>query len=353
MKFWKIFLTLLVSTSTAICQTKSLDDTLFHIGDKLPIRPIYFELGKPNFNELSLPYLDSVANFLLKNTNLSIQINVHSDTRSNVMHQSTCLSCARSKTIRDYLISSGIDSQRIQAFGFNGTKPIIKAKEIEKLKTKEEKEKAHQINRRTEFIITRTDYKSPLKNEEIQVIAKLISPLDKDNKQLVTFKIIKAINGALSKDTLIVVSHPHPETIKEADTVLLHLLSSTGKTEGSNYYTFPDNDEKKGIENIDLSYVSLAYWEACETGKGECPPLQLIRNPIYKTWYLFMPCGGTSTTVELFAADEKKPIQATRVSSSECPPVLNLTTLKNGKYQANMRACGLGGQIQLNISSKP
>jgi hypothetical protein len=65
-----------------------------------------------------------------------------------------------------------------------------------------------------------------------------------------------------------------------------------------------------------------------------------------------MPCGGTATTVTLTSTGQTNPIQKTSIGHSECPPIFDLTQLTEGKYFANMLACGLGGQIEINLTTK-
>lgn len=160
MKNFLIILTIVFASNLiAFGQTVSLSDTIFKIGDKLPVRPIFFDFNKSNILTDSYPYLDSIADFLMKNKNLSIEVGVHTDTRWSDKY-STCLSCNRAKAIVNYLISKGIKPDRLYSKGYNDTEPLILDEEINKLKTIEEKEKAHQINRRTEFTIISTDYAS-------------------------------------------------------------------------------------------------------------------------------------------------------------------------------------------------
>jgi hypothetical protein len=114
--------------------------------------------------------------------------------------------------------------------------------------------------------------------------------------------------------------------------------------------------QKKGIEKVKISYVDFDYWEGCETGKGECKPLTFIRSSNDENWFLFMPCGGTATTVTLSKQTgipkENEAIQKCEISYSDCPPIFDLTNLKDGKYFAYMLACGLGGQIEINLTTK-
>ena len=69
-----------------------------------------------------------------------------------------------------------------------------------------------------------------------------------------------------------------------------------------------------------------------------------------------MPCGGTATTLTLsFKQGIPKGneiIQSETISHLGCPPVFEFTHLKDGKYFAYMLACGLGGQIEINLKTK-
>jgi len=148
---------ILLSSVISFGQTVSLNGTVFKIGDKLPVRPILFHFAESSLLAESYPYLDSVAYYLLQNNNLALEVGVHTDSRGSDKY-STCLSCNRAKAIVNYLISKGIQSDRLLSKGYNATEPLVSDEKIKKLKTKEEIEKAHQINRRTEFKIIRTDY---------------------------------------------------------------------------------------------------------------------------------------------------------------------------------------------------
>lgn len=148
---------LLTNSEQSFGQTSTFTDTTFKVGDKLVASPIYFELNKAIIKRESYSYLDSLAVFLIENKNLVIEVGNHTDSRTSNKY-STCLSCKRAKVIVSYLISKGVPTERLTAIGYLDTKPIITDAEIEKLQSKEEIEKAHQINRRTEFKIVRVDY---------------------------------------------------------------------------------------------------------------------------------------------------------------------------------------------------
>ncbi len=193
-------------------------------------------------------------------------------------------------------------------------------------------------------------------NDTVQVIAKLITLRQGSKIYTAEYEIIKIVKGTVTNDTINVGYYFYKEHHIAQDTVLLNLATYTGDTKSTDYYIFPDYDAKKGIEKVKLSFVDFDYWGGCETGKGDCNPLTFTRNSSTENWFLIMPCGGTFTTVTL---SEKQGIptgndiiQKEEVSHLDCPPVFDLTNLKDGKYYAYMLAFGLGGQIEINITTE-
>ncbi len=193
-------------------------------------------------------------------------------------------------------------------------------------------------------------------NDTIQVIAKLVTPGQGSKIYIAKYKIIKVVKGTVSNDTIEVGYYFYKEYKNAPDTAFLNLTTYTGDTKTKDYYIFPDYDAEKGIEKVKLTYVDFDYWEGCETGKGECNPLTFTRKSINENWFLIMPCGGTATSVTLSEQQGipkgNKIIQKEEISHSECPPIFELTNLKDGKYFAYMLACGLGGQIEINIRTE-
>ena len=108
-----------------------------------------------------LPQSEDSLNFLYQtlvdNSNLVIELSAHTDSRgSNSYNQK--LSQKRAESCVNYLISKGIPADRMVPVGYGETKLLITDSQIAKLKTEEEKEAAHQKNRRTVFKILRDDY---------------------------------------------------------------------------------------------------------------------------------------------------------------------------------------------------
>ncbi len=149
---------LLLACNLFAQKTFTFLDSTFSYGQLFRTYRLTFELNKATFKAESYPHLDSLAEFLSRNKNLTIEVQNHCDSRySDKM--SMCWTCARAQAIVDYLVSKGITKERLISKGFNDNKLLIPDSQIKKAKTKNEKEALHALNRRTEYKILSTDFK--------------------------------------------------------------------------------------------------------------------------------------------------------------------------------------------------
>lgn len=193
-------------------------------------------------------------------------------------------------------------------------------------------------------------------NTAIILIGELITEGEGSKIYIAKYKVLKVLEGKVTNDTISVGYYSQFENKIKNRVGLLELKKYKGNTEIEDYYIFPDYKPTEIISNVKLSSIDFNYWEGCETGIGECKPLKLIRKNGETKWFLILPCGGISTTV-YFSEKEGIPsetdvIYKSQVSSSECPPIFDLTELKDGKYFAYMLSCNLGGQIEIMIETK-
>lgn len=185
---------------------------------------------------------------------------------------------------------------------------------------------------------------------EYKALAKLVSGGEGSKIHIAKYKIIKDFTDTIFADTINVGYYFYKDNTQQFDTVLLTLTKYEGQTTVENYFICPDYDAKLGIQKAKVNFIDFAYWEGCETGKGKCKPLNFTRMKDEKNWYLIMPCGGTETSITVSSPD-KTFSQEQHLLHDKCPPFLALTDLKDGKYFANMRACGLGGQVEFNLTT--
>lgn len=102
----------------------------------------------------SLSYL---LDIMERNESFVVQLESHTDSRGKEAYNKT-LSQERAQTCVDYLVSRGIQDDRLVAVGQGESMLLVSDKTINAMKTEEEKERGHQANRRTVFRILRFDY---------------------------------------------------------------------------------------------------------------------------------------------------------------------------------------------------
>ncbi|MFT6997035.1 MAG: peptidoglycan-associated lipoprotein [Cryomorphaceae bacterium] len=105
----------------------------------------------------SLDSLDFLFNVLSDNPTIIIELQAHTDSRGKDPYNKD-LSQRRAESCVQYLSSKGIPTERMVAKGYGEGKLRITDKQIAALATEEEKEAAHQKNRRTEFTVLSFDY---------------------------------------------------------------------------------------------------------------------------------------------------------------------------------------------------
>ena len=109
--------------------------------------------------------LDFLYDVLVDNPTIIIELQAHTDSRGSDAYNKE-LSQRRAESCVDYLRSKGIPSERMVPRGYGESRLRISDAQIAKMKTEEEKEAAHQKNRRTEFSVLSFDYvpKEPVDN---------------------------------------------------------------------------------------------------------------------------------------------------------------------------------------------
>jgi peptidoglycan-associated lipoprotein len=118
---------------------------------------IEYDFNKATLRPESKVALNKLIKTLNDNPKIKIELQSHTDSRgSHPLNMR--LSQARAKSVVDYLIQNGVKSERLVAKGYGETKLLYSDADIAKLKTKEEKEEAHQRNRRTAFSVINYDY---------------------------------------------------------------------------------------------------------------------------------------------------------------------------------------------------
>jgi outer membrane protein OmpA-like peptidoglycan-associated protein len=113
----------------------------------LQLSTIYFDFNKYNIRQDSKVEVEKVIAAMEKYPSLKIQVNSHTDSRGPAAYN-LWLSQKRAEATINYMISKGIDSDRLASDGFGEIKLINDC--YDGIKCSSEK---HDLNRRSEFII--------------------------------------------------------------------------------------------------------------------------------------------------------------------------------------------------------
>ncbi len=150
------------------------------IDNPIELPNILYDFGKWELRPESMVSLDKLVETLIDNPNVTIELMSHTDSRDTEEYNQD-LSQKRAQVVVQYLIEKGIETERLTARGYGESLPKVvdapTASQNSFLKTgtaltepyinvlpnDEQKEIAHQINRRTEFKVLRTDYEAPKK----------------------------------------------------------------------------------------------------------------------------------------------------------------------------------------------
>lgn len=111
-------------------------------GTKIVLNNIFFETGKATLTSQSKVELEKAIDLLNENPTMVIEVGGHTDNVGDDAFNMK-LSHDRAKTVRDYLVTGGISSTRVQSKGYGETNPVAT----------NDNEEGRKANRRTEFII--------------------------------------------------------------------------------------------------------------------------------------------------------------------------------------------------------
>ena len=116
----------------SIIKTNSFEDQeiVFHLhpisrGQSIKIEDIDFKPGSSEITTSSEPKLRRLKDFLLLNSDITIEIQGHVFEVGNNSFAGQKVSEARAKRIRKHLIDHGVDKDRLRAKGYGNSKPVF------------------------------------------------------------------------------------------------------------------------------------------------------------------------------------------------------------------------------------
>jgi outer membrane protein OmpA-like peptidoglycan-associated protein len=96
----------------------------------LILEGVNFETGKAELTPESQAILDGVAESLVANEEIKVQVGGHTDNTGSAALNKR-LSAARAETVRQYLVSKGVAAERLTARGYGPSKPVASNKTAE------------------------------------------------------------------------------------------------------------------------------------------------------------------------------------------------------------------------------
>lgn len=133
-------------TSIGSGEVQRLLLTRREVGTKVEIENVLFNRARASFAnpETATSQIDELVQLMKDNAGMAIRLEGHTDNRGDE-RLSQELSEERVKTVRDYMLSKGINGNRIEYVGYGGTKPLSDNRSPEGV----------EMNRRVEFVIIR------------------------------------------------------------------------------------------------------------------------------------------------------------------------------------------------------
>lgn len=132
-------------TVPAEIKLRPIDEII--VDDKVVLNPIFFDFDKHNIKPQAALELDKLVQVMKKYPDMEIKVEGHTDNRGSDAYNKQ-LSNRRAQSTVQYVISKGIDENRISGEGFGEERPAVAC-------GSNCTEEQHQQNRRSEFIITK------------------------------------------------------------------------------------------------------------------------------------------------------------------------------------------------------
>ena len=197
---------------------------------------IRYDLAKWDLKEEFMDSLMDLYLVMVNNPNIVVEIRAHTDCRPFIGLTNDTLSQRRAQSVVDYLVSRGIERERLVAKGYAERVPRTLDKDMKvrvngktytfsegtflepayvtRIPNKDYQEAAHMLNRRIEFLILRTDY----------VSQRLIDNMASETpiaKRAEDGKVIDLVNKPIEQE------NPAPSIIHDEGTVMVSMIHSS------------------------------------------------------------------------------------------------------------------------------
>lgn len=126
--------------------------TPFEINKPIVIKNILYDFDKADLRPESQIELDKLFTIMMDNPRIVVELSSHTDSVGSDVYNMN-LSQARAQSCVDYLLSKGLNANKIVAKGYGKTRPVAP----NSLPNGKDNPDGRQLNRRTEFTVTRID----------------------------------------------------------------------------------------------------------------------------------------------------------------------------------------------------
>ena len=130
--------------TSMVIRSLNMDVSPLKVGMTYAIKNILFATNSSVLTEQSKFIIKEFSKFMVENKNIDIVIQGHTDDLGDAA-KNIRLSEERSNSVKNYLVSLGIEANRLEAKGFGATQP----------KVPNDSEQNRAINRRTDFLISK------------------------------------------------------------------------------------------------------------------------------------------------------------------------------------------------------
>jgi outer membrane protein OmpA-like peptidoglycan-associated protein len=117
---------------------------------------IYYDYNKADIRQDAKPSLNRLASLMKENPSIHVELSSHTDCRGKDAYNMK-LSQKRAESAVNYIISQGVDGERIYAKGYGESQLLNQCKNGVKCSEEE-----HAVNRRTEFKVVKIDAPAPI-----------------------------------------------------------------------------------------------------------------------------------------------------------------------------------------------
>ncbi|MEI7500746.1 MAG: OmpA family protein [Bacteroidota bacterium] len=283
---------------TTVGLEKSKDLTRNFVLRPIPKKPvvlpdILYDLAKWDLKPQYSDSLQGLIETLDANETIVIELASHTDSRDSD-ERNDILSQKRAQSVVDYLISRGIDQERLVAKGYGERVPRVLARDITKenftfkagtvlndsvintLPNTDVKEAAHQLNRRTEFSILRNDFVPKTKISKTLPPTKIEVVLNPEQNNVAVVKTrdgLYAGTGYISGITTAFTFDPKEKEVYISPDLTLKLL-----TDGVIDKTSFDGDVTKIIGEGTVAEKAVLTIKEIRIGKNTIRDLKAIVN---------------------------------------------------------------------------